>query len=180
MIIDRLNNEYFDWMYNLVCGEQSTSYRKLLSYLHSRTFRYIDPMDENRYSDGIELRYYYGDIKHYQQRVIATCIDSFECSVLEMMVALANRCENEIMQEVENGYRPDRWFFVMLESLGIADQDDDHFNRDRVEEVIDIFLDRDYKPNGKGGLFTLHRPKRDLRNVEIWCQLMWYLNELED
>ena len=179
-MIDRINDEYFNWLYRLVCGEESTSYRKLLTFLHLKTFRYSIPMDENRYLDGIEMRYHFGNAFHYSQSLIASLLDTKECSVLEMLVALSDRCENDIMQTFDDGYRPDRWFFVMLRSLGLSKMDDDHFVKSKAEEIIDTFLDRQYKPNGEGGLFILSEPKRDLRDVEIWYQLMWYLQELEE
>ena len=180
MIFDRLNDEYFNWLYRLVCGEQSTSYKKLLKFLHNKDFNYSIPLDENRYLDGIEMRYYFGDAFNYSQSMVSSILDNKPCSMLEMMVALSDRCERDIMQTSEKGYCPDRWFFAMINSLGLADMDDDHFVEYRASNIIDIFLNRDYESNGKGGLFTLRRPKRDLRNVEIWCQLMWYLNELEE
>ena len=40
------------------------------------------------------------------------------------------------------------------------------------------FMDGKYKPNGKGGLFTIPSCERDLRTVEIWYQMNWYLNSI--
>jgi hypothetical protein len=39
-------------------------------------------------------------------------------------------------------------------------------------------MDRDYSPNGYGGLFTVESPRQDMRNTEIWYQCMWHLEEL--
>ena len=36
---------------------------------------------------------------------------------------------------------------------------------------------REYSYYGEGGLFTVHNPKFDMRETEIWYQFMWYLNE---
>ena len=39
--IDKIRNEYFEWMYDLVCGKrysQEISYRKLLMLLHDTEF----------------------------------------------------------------------------------------------------------------------------------------------
>lgn len=179
MTKDRLTNEYFEWMYNLVCNSD-TSYRKLLCFLHSKKFYYTVPMDENRYADGIDLRYIFGNIRGYSQQMISSLLDNEECSVLEMMVALAYRCETEIMCESELGDRIYIWFWVMLDSLGLSHMDDIRFNKLRAFDIVDTFLNRAYQSNGKGGLFTLDNPPRDLRNVEIWYQLMWYLNELDE
>jgi len=55
--------------------------------------------------------------------------------------------------------------------------EDRNFNRDYCTKVIDNFLSHNYEFNGKGGLFTLEHPHRDMREVDIWCQFMWYLDE---
>jgi len=55
--------------------------------------------------------------------------------------------------------------------------DDDRFNPNKIDKTIMIFLNRDYQPNGQGGLFTLKKPKYDLRQAEIWYQMCWYLDE---
>lgn len=58
-----LNNEYFEWMCQLVCNERYSrrlSYQKLLRHLHNIDFQYMLPMDGNRAEDGIDLRYRFG------------------------------------------------------------------------------------------------------------------------
>lgn len=53
-----LNNEYFEWMCQLVCNERYSrglSYQKLLGHLHNIDFQYVIPMDSNRAEDGIDL-----------------------------------------------------------------------------------------------------------------------------
>ena len=63
-----INSEYFEWMCSLVRDSKplkNVSYRDLLWYLHSTEFVYIIPMDANRSSDGIDLRYRFGHDNHY-------------------------------------------------------------------------------------------------------------------
>jgi hypothetical protein len=55
---------------------------------------------------------------------------------------------------------------------------DGHYDEIYVTEVIDRFINRKYEPNGKGGLFTIRNVKEDLRDVEIWYQMCWYLNSI--
>lgn len=58
-----LNNEYFEWMCQLVYDERyirRLSYQKLLNHLHNIDFQYSLPMDGNRAEDGIDLRYRFG------------------------------------------------------------------------------------------------------------------------
>ena len=94
MTRDELNNAYFDWMYQLVCDDEYSrglSYRKLLSLLHDTDFTYTIALDGNRYDDGIDLRYRFGNEQGYQDNMIASYLDNRPCSVLEMIIALAIR-----------------------------------------------------------------------------------------
>ena len=54
---------------------------------------------------------------------------------------------------------------------------DDIYDRDLVKHKLDIFLHREYEPDGKGGLFYIRDCAEDLREVEIWAQLCWYLDK---
>lgn len=177
MTRNALNREYFDWMYSLVC-DYRMPYKKLLNHLHSIEFTYTNPMDDNRASDGIDMRYRFADERNYDQRIIAEYLDDKPCSVLEMMVALANRCEEEIMDDFNVGNRTKQWFISMINSLGLKRMTDAMFDPAFVDEVIERFLNRDYAPNGQGGLFTVYGYKRDMRLVEIWYQMNWYLDEV--
>jgi hypothetical protein len=63
----------------------------------------------------------------------------------------------------------------MVENMGLASMNDTRFDRDYVDGVILKFLNREYQPNGNGGLFTVDCLS-DLRTVEIWYQMCWYLD----
>lgn len=176
---DRISNDYFEWIYNLVCGErfsEKLSYKKLLMHLHNTNFIYLIPKDGNRAQDGIDLRYRFA----YEYTDIEDA-DSYlkgPCSVLEMMVALAVRCEETIMDDPTKGDRTGQWFWNMIVSLGFGGMSDDRYDRFFVDKTLDRFLSRKYEPNGKGGLFTIRNPKRDMRRIEIWYQLCDYLNSI--
>ena len=112
-------------------------------------------MDANREEDGIDLRYRFitevGIPKNYQE--VYAYLDG-PCSVLEMMIALAIRCEESIMDDPDIGDRTSEWFWLMMKNLGLDYMSDRKFDRDIAEEKISIFLDRRYKRNGEGGLFV--------------------------
>ena len=55
---------------------------------------------------------------------------------------------------------------------------DSNYDKRVVESHLNRFLRREYEPNGKGGLFTVRNRKCDLRDVEIWYQLNWYLDSI--
>lgn len=173
-------NEYFEWMYHLVCNEEKynkLSYRKLLYFLHSVSFIPRLEMDDNRRIDGIDFRYRFGYENGYSDEYISRYLDTRECSVLEMMIALAFRVEENITSNYMYGNRTGQWFWMMIVNLGLGQMDDSKFDKNNCIYVINQFLQRKYSKNGRGGLFVLERPKGDMRNVDIWCQFMWYLDE---
>lgn len=176
-----LNNRYFNWMYQLVSDERYTkglSYKKLINHLNDIDFQYSIPMDGNRADDGIGLRYRFGYEQKYEESMIANHLDTRPCSVLEMMIALSLRCEEHIMHDPDIGDRTGQWFWGMIINLGLESMDDSNFDMIHTDDVIFRFMDRKYKKNGEGGLFTVDNYKYDMRSVEIWWQMNWYLNSI--
>jgi hypothetical protein len=140
------------------------------------TFRYSIANDENRADDGINLRSRFIFDCSYNNSVLGY-LDG-PCSVLEMLVALAHRCEEQIMDDPDIGDRTGQWFWMMIKNLGLESMTDDQFDEEFVNERVSIFLDREYESNGEGGLFVLDNCRYDLRTVEIWYQMCWYLNTI--
>lgn len=176
-----LNNLYFEWMYQLVDGKgysEGRSYRKLFKHLHKTEFTFSIPMDSNRAEDGVDLRYRFAYEKSYDSRIIATYLDDRPCSILEMMVALSLRCEEHIMDDPDIGNRTGQWFWAMIRNLGLDSMDDSNFDAAYVDDIIDRFLEREYSPNGDGGLFTVKNRSYDLREIEIWYQMCWYMDNM--
>lgn len=176
---DELNNKYFAWMCDTVRDPNlRRSYKKLLKCLYYYPFEYRDPMDSNREVDGFDLRYRFARENGYPDWEVAAYLDKGPCMILEMMVALAIRVEEHIMEDPDLGDRTYRWFWEMVDSLGLMDMTDENFDEDYVEEVIDRFSAKRYKRNGKGGLFTVRHTNRDMRQYDIWYQMCMYLNEI--
>lgn len=176
---DRILNEYFEWMIRLVCDgkySRGLSWRKLFRLLHETEFIYILEMDGNRADDGIDLRYRFAFDSGYNERTINDALGDHPCSMLEMMVALAQRCEEHITDDPDSGNRTGKWFFEMIESLGLLDMDDERFDKLIAADILDRFMRREYRSDGRGGLFTISG-HYDMRSAEIWYQMMWYLNE---
>ena len=179
MIEDSISNAYFEWMYNLVCSNRYSkeiSYRKLLTELHNTEFIFSIPRDENRAEDGLDLRYRFAyDYSHvwdYADRYLEG-----PCSILEMMIALSIRCE-EFMDDPSIGDRTGQWFWGMIVNLGLGSMTDKRFDKHYVKDCIERFLKREYDPDGRGGLFRVRDCDSDLRNVEIWYQMCWYMDSL--
>lgn len=181
MTQNEVKNLYFEWLYTIACGNRfpkEISYRKLLMLLHQTEFRYHIPKDENRYEDGIDLRYRFALMTASHEDLVEAIVDDLvaPCSVLEMLIALSLRCEENIMDDPQIGDRTGQWFWGMINNLKLGAMSDEHFDKEYAIQRIDIFLDRKYQPNGEGGLFRLNHCDIDLREVEIWSQLCWYLD----
>ena len=177
-----INAEYFEWLFVMVCNRRfgkGISYRGLLTHLHSTEFTYLIPRDRNRAEDGIDLRRRFIMRNGYENwhDVAMEALDG-PCSVLEMMVALAIRCEENIMDDPRVGDRTRQWFWGMINSLGLGGMTDARFDIQTVDYIITRFLNRDYTPSGEGGLFTVRHCDIYLRKVEIWVQLCYYLDTI--
>lgn len=181
MTRDEVRNDYFSWLYDIVCENRITpiSYKKLLMYLHNTEFRCVLSRDMNRAGYGEALRYRFALMQPHEDLIEAVqdCLDE-PCSVLEMMIALALQMET-IMEDPEHyGDRTTQWFWGMIVNMGLGGMNDDRYHRPTVEMAVDRMLDRTYDQDGRGGLFTVERCHRDLRNVEIWQQMLWYTNTI--
>ena len=180
MIRSNITDEYFEWLYQIVSKDRYSkthSYRKLLTYLHNREFTYLIPKDANRAEDGVSIRWRFAN-QFNDSGFIMRCIDR-PCSVLEMMIALAIRCEEDIMDNTEFGNRIGQWFWKMVVNLGLGSMTDTRFSEEQVEEIIDRFLNRDFEPDGHGSLFVIRGCNYDLRDVEIWICMLWYLDSID-
>lgn len=182
MIRSNIRSEYFKWLCDLV-GEhhhsRHNSYAYLLGRLHDTEFRYSIARDHIQAAHGVNLRWRFA-LKRFDSDYAMDITDEWDepCSVLEMMIALAIRCEESIMDNPQYGDRTPQWFWNMIVSLGLGSMTDERYDRDHVDNIIDTFLDREYSPDGRGGLFTIRDCEYDLRDVEITHQLYWYLDTM--
>lgn len=179
---DSIINEYFNWLYGLVQGRRysgQVSFRKLLMRLHDTEFRYSLPRDQNTADAGVDLRYRFAVTQGYEDDSDLV-MDYLEgpCSVLEMMVALSVYCEQHIMDDPNIGDRTSQWFWEMIVNMGLGSMTDPRFDKHYVDDVVERMLDREYDPDGRGGLFTVRHCDQDLRDVAIFHQLCWYINTI--
>lgn len=176
-----MNLEYFEWLCELVnVGRvpKDNSYRELLRQLYETPFRWLMIKDENRAQDGIALRHRFNLYQGYSDEENDIYFHDVPCSVLEMMIGLAVRCEENIMDNPDIGNRTSQWFWGMISSLGLNDMYGAFYDKRKVDKILITFMNRNYRHDGKGGLFTIKHCQKDLRDVEIWVQLMWYLDSL--
>ena len=169
---NRKQDLYFEWLVDIVTKDRypSGTFDKLLSQLYDTEFTFVLPRDENRAIEGIHLRRRF-DYDYFES-------DNSPCSILEMMIALAIRCEEEYMDDPKIGDRTKQWFWRMVTSLGLGSMTDERYDSDRVTDILEQFLNREYSYDGRGGLFRIKNPPRDLTTVEIWKQFCWYLDSI--
>lgn len=174
-----VKNEYFNWLTSHLNSPEYNlcDYSLLLSALYDEPFEVKLKLDWNRHADGIEMRHNFARELGLSSVTIDMAVGT-TCSVLEMMIALALRCENDIMGNWDIGDRTNVWFWQMIQSLGLIGMTDDTFDSLIFKRVMTIFINRRYESNGAGGLFTIMNPTKDMRSVEIWYQMAAHLNDI--
>lgn len=148
---------------------------RIILKLQDTVYQPYLPMDLNRESDGMDLRYRYALESGQDPRLVADILDTRPCSMLEMMVALAIRCEDSIMSNPEYGDRTSKWFWDMVSSLGLASEKESEW-----DYILDRFMNNSYKRDGMGGLFYIPGINRNLTKLEIWVQLNLYLGQYDN
>lgn len=158
----------------------SKKHSKLLDILHNTKFRWIIDFDKNRADDGTYQRYYFFD----SLKLHSAAFENDECMVLEMLVALAIRMNNEYVADTTYGAEdhPDKLFIDFIANLGLVDYTNDEIKRDKnsianIQNKLDTWMNREFDYDGRGSIFWLSRPRRDQRNIEIWSQMNDYIHE---
>jgi hypothetical protein len=177
-----LNDGYFKWLLGILgfkdpindCG-----YISMLSYLYSTDFKLTDPVvghDDNRLDDGFELRAQYSN--NFTDPEFPTIFEE-PVSVLEVLTAFAVRIDDDIMYD--GALHASKWFFIMIDNLGMTNFTDDRLGLDWViddeEQIIDIWMSRQYGPSGRGTIFPINNTGVDQRNVEMWYQMQEWFKE---
>ena len=167
---------------NLVC--QGTSkhkikyYTLLLRQLFDRNYTWEMPLDGDRETWGLTLRDKFMD----EMGALACGKENEPCSMLEMMVRLAINVEDQYSFESDSDFydHVSDWFWGMISSMGLYKNDDYAYDPRKTDISIDRVLNRGYRRDGKGGLFTLEVNEKhvDMRNTDIWHQAMLYQTEL--
>ena len=165
-----LDNLYFNWLCAKVIQLEnptpSLRYDKLFRILHSTEYVWLIPGDDDRAEDGVELRYTFlqetglEDDLHWEHQT---------CSVFEMLMAFSKRCEFATDVPYID------WFWEFIENLGLRRYNDAANGFDRVDELLYIFVWRQYDFNGVGGLFPLKETTMDQTETDVWYQFSHYL-----
>lgn len=178
----RLRGLYFTWMTERIMPfkpERKETYTALLKKLNNTEFRYSIPMDENRLIDGLDLRYRFAcDVGIDPDDISEAMEDESlpQCSILEMLVAMCIKCEEDVMYDPEFDDRTGLWFWGIIDNMGLSSMSDRNYDEETVTDILESFLDRTYAKDGRGGIAMIPAYPGDMREVEIWYQLMWHLS----
>lgn len=172
-----LREEYRSWLINYIFPDAKTKrlcHSKVLRRLFDTEYVWFVKKDDNRVYDGLNMRLKFSDERG---GVWNEWLGSSPCNMLEMMVALAERCEEEIMSDDAFGDRTHEWFWAMMENSGLLYFDDDRYDEKKVDAILRKIVDRTYDSYGNGNIFTVKNPTNDLSKTEIWYQMCWWLTE---
>lgn len=163
---------YLRWMMGKVGLD--VCYQAVCMRMNSTDFIPFVGNDDNRAADGIDLRYKY----ETETGFYPEGYEDKPCSIFEMMVALALRCDEDVMYDPEVGERVDLWFWEMFTTLGLEEFEGNELDYDIIDDILERLNDRTYDFDGRnGGMFVMNNPPEDLRDVELWYQMMYWLNE---
>jgi hypothetical protein len=96
------------------------------------------------------------------------------------MIAMCDDLETNVMSNDIYGNRFGKWFWMMIENCGLSFLNDAAYTHDAdnyISAVIRRICDRQYEANGDGSFFPLRQPRADMRHVDLWYQLQWYITE---
>lgn len=176
MIVNKYNIGYYRWLCDMVCYKKGTGYDSLLNKLHDTPFTYLKTntilsRDSCREDDGLDLRKdYINDNKTNIEYIEG------ECSVLEMLIALSRRIDDLCIDALDDS-NIDRWFWRLISNLHLDIYDDNNYNEEKVDKILDTFMRRKYDRHGVGSLFPIPKYEGDMRKNDISMQMHHYLNK---
>lgn len=174
-----IQESYLNWLCTIGGADDNAfgnGYHILFKVLHEIPFKVILERDNNRLSDALRLREMFKDVSCY---ALYDCIDNMPVSFLELLISLALRMEF-IISSSEDIDETAQWVWVLLSNLNLIWYDDTTWDDNKELEVYYIcqsVMSRAYNSTGQGGFFPLKDSKDDQRNVELWYQLNYFLNE---
>ena len=173
---------YLRWLSEILIPDRDVreSYQNVMLGLYEAVFtigpRFYNQIknDENRAADGLDLR------ELYEQETGLICEKEGDCSILEMLGALALKCENDLMYDPDEGNRVSVWFWDMIDNMGLTSLDDWHWDLGEFDLILWRLNNRAYERDGYGGPFYIEGITYDMRKMELWYQLNYYVRSKYD
>lgn len=166
----RLGSDYYQWLLNSigVLHGNHLDYLLLMRHLNEVPYEYMLYSDKNRAIAGTILRTHFA----HESGVYLEDVFSGDCTVLEMLVALATR----IMYDYGTDRSKEEWFWELMSNLGLDKFNDAEYNETEVDTILDIWMHRKYEPNGYGSLFPIDGYfEGDATTMSVWDQMNLYM-----
>ena len=177
--MNRRNNQevredYLRWLEPQVKDDYANrgdTYWDLVNLMFDTPFTWIIPMDNNRVSDGLDLRVEFAHEAHMRPSLREQMGPG---SFLEVLIGLSRR-----LAFLAGGEAPG-WSWELLTNLEMHRLTDPLTSpkRRKAEEIMRVAMERTYLPDGTGGFFPLAWPDGDQTQIELWYQMNAFVGEL--
>lgn len=174
--MDRVRTDYFEYILEYLAGDgegDGPSYSQLLWILYNYEFRVVVDMDYNRVKNALYLR------DHLAEEAGLNIIEDDFCSVLDILVHLADRMAFNVdrLSERETGLRC--YFWEMIENFGFEEctDGDKNWAEEEVLVVLDDWVDRNYNENGSDTPYPIRHRVKKYQKMELWDQMQIYIEE---
>lgn len=177
--LKELQYDFFMYEYNIITTEETydkKGAREICTLLNLEPFIPSNKMDDARIDEIKTLKERFqidNDLTNDEIKVLIWQ----EPTWFDVLVALSYRIEHEVMTDPDEGDRTAKWFWCMIDNLGLRNisLDIDSPEESSIHDAIDRLKDRTYDQNGSGGLFPLKGKKTDQRRVGLWNQAQAWL-----
>lgn len=174
--MDRVRTDYFEYILEYLAGDgegDEPSYSQLLWILYNYEFRVVVDMDYNRVKNALYLR------DHLAEEAGLRTIGDDYCSVLDILVHLADRMAFNVdrLSERETGLRC--YFWEMIENFGFEEctDGDKNWDGEEVMGVLDRWIYRKYDEKGCDTPYPIRHRVKKYQKMELWDQMQIYIEE---
>lgn len=165
-------SRYFDWLVSKIGGgHKSSADLRILKFLFDKEFVWFKELDSNRADDGRALRSRYFKERYGDDELPDIDTLTASCTVLEALAAIALNIEEDVVG-VPGDYHPDKWFWMMIDNLGLEGRQ----NPRAWSKRLRCWMDGAFSPSGKGSPFRTKSGK-DMASMDIWTQAMTWVSE---
>lgn len=132
MISHLIKKNYDEYIINKVIDDELCIYRSLIKKLFSIEYKY-NTINKDRHDDVIEYRKNYLIDNKINQTDI---LDKYKVNVLEVLIVLSIRTEDDTMHDIKYGDRSCQWFWAIISDIGLIKFDDNNYNESEVEKIV--------------------------------------------
>ena len=182
-----MNKRYLHWLMEQAQLETDgpDGYSHLCGILQDTYFLSMVEMDENRGSEGRELRDEWSEPSGGDKHGIRTGLIPYTCTMMELILVLARRMGYE-MADSQYEAGTGKWVAELMENAGLATFRNEfyelnpEYHGNRIRMILNDIIYRRYSANGEGGFFPMKWARGDQRRNELLVQMNDYLAENYD